>query len=91
VARQGDPRPAAALAAAVALAAIGVATLIPDMGPGADPTFGCILCGDRWLADAIVNVVLFLPLGIALSAMGLRVRRVMLVDCSSREWSRSRS
>ncbi len=58
------------------VAGILVLTLAPA---GADePTWtgGCLICGERGAADATLNVILFLPLGIAL---GLRTRRLPLV------------
>ncbi len=46
------------------------ATLTP-MDAGSDPDFiACILCGSRGNADALVNVILFAPLGLALALMG---------------------
>ncbi len=45
-------------------------TLWPsDPGAVVEPGL-CLLCGDRGLADAILNVLLFLPLGLALSRRG---------------------
>lgn len=38
----------------------------------------CFLCGDRGLADALVNVVLFAPLGVGLALAGLDIRRALL-------------
>ncbi len=46
------------------------ATLTP-MDAGSDPDFvACFLCGSRSSADALVNVILFAPLGLALALMG---------------------
>jgi hypothetical protein len=46
------------------------ATLTP-MDAGNDTDFiACILCGSRGNADALVNVILFAPLGFALTLMG---------------------
>ena len=39
----------------------------------------CIACGPFWLADAISNVVLFLPLGAALVGSGKRPARAILI------------
>ena len=52
---------AAALVWAVGLAAV---TLTPNGGPVARILSFCLLCGERGTADAILNVVLFLPLGL---------------------------
>ncbi len=50
----------------ISVAIILIATLMPvDARPTPHPAF-CIFCGSRGLADALVNVALFLPLGIAL-------------------------
>jgi hypothetical protein len=67
-----------AVVIALALVAIGMATLVPGRGPGAEPSFGCIVCGERGLADAIVNVILFVPLGAGLALLGTRVRGAVL-------------
>jgi len=59
---------------ALALGMIAAATLVP-MSPGmpgdAIP-FWCLGCGDYALADAVANVVLFVPLGWALARTGVR-------------------
>ena len=72
------PRWSSRIVVAVALAAIAVATLTPDAGPPSDPSFGCIFCGERALADVLVNLILFTPLGIGLALLGTRARRAML-------------
>jgi hypothetical protein len=47
-----------------------VATLYP-MEPTADTgSIECLICGERGLADAIVNVILFMPLGAAAGLTG---------------------
>ncbi|HVH68726.1 MAG TPA: VanZ family protein [Gemmatimonadales bacterium] len=59
---------------ALALALVAVATLIPiPHGNGGDDIpFWCLGCGDYALADAVANVVLFVPLGWAMSRTGVR-------------------
>lgn len=53
-------------------------TLVP--GHAADSrSVACVICGERGVADAILNVLLFGPLGIALSLSGWSGRRVYLV------------
>lgn len=47
------------------LGLILLATLTPGSGPMA-PTGLCLLCGERGLADAILNVALFVPLGLGM-------------------------
>lgn len=62
----------------LSLLAIGLATLTPGGAP-ADGTGGvsaCLLCGERGAADAVLNVLLFVPLGMAL---GLSPRRRWLI------------
>ena len=48
------------------------ATLIPLAPTGETPPLLCVLCGDGALADGVLNGVLFLPLGAALSITGWR-------------------
>ena len=63
-----------------ALALIAVATLMPQDGRGvARLTHWCWQCGSLWLADGASNVLLFLPLGVALAARGWRVPAVVLL------------
>lgn len=46
-------------------------TTLAPMETGSDPDFvACFLCGSRSSADALVNVILFAPLGLALALMG---------------------
>jgi hypothetical protein len=56
---------------------IAGATLFPAGAP-LDREFGCVICGDRGIADAINNVILFTPFGIALALAGARPRRAVL-------------
>lgn len=57
-----------AAAAAVALV-IGWATLHPQPELGAAALEGCLLCQPRAVADALLNVALFLPAGLVLGSM----------------------
>lgn len=56
----------------VAIAGILVVLLVLTLAPSDSGTIEfrdfCLICGNRGLADAILNVVLFLPLGLALGA-----------------------
>jgi hypothetical protein len=54
---------------------IGILLLTLAPASGDEPTWSglCLICGGRGTADAILNVILFLPLGIA---VGLRSRSV---------------
>jgi hypothetical protein len=58
----------------LALALVAVATLVPiSHGKGVDDIpFWCLGCGDYALADAVANVMLFVPLGWAMSRTGVR-------------------
>jgi len=62
-----------------AVVIVGALTLLPAHGPAftAPPT--CILCGDRGLADFILNVLLFVPLGAALVYAGMRPRSAVIL------------
>lgn len=53
--------------------AIAALTLTPGSG-GADPPFGCVVCGPDGGVDAIANVLLFVPLGAGLAWAGVRGR-----------------
>lgn len=70
-ARAFDVRPFAA-------AVIAVLTLAPG---GADVGISpwCLACGDRGLADLLLNVLLFTPLGAAVAARGSSPRRALLL------------
>ena len=74
------PEPWAILAVVLAAAFIAYATLRP--AGGAAGTF-CVRCGDSWLGDALLNVVLFVPLGLALRATGISTARTMLLSAAS--------
>ena len=56
---------------------IALAALLPG-----DPAYitpsQCIVCGPRGIADAILNVMLFMPLGAALAFGGVRSRDIVL-------------
>lgn len=54
----------------IAAALVLVATLYPMEAPVDGGNISCLLCGERGLADAIVNVILFIPLGAAAALMG---------------------
>jgi glycopeptide antibiotics resistance protein len=52
------------------IAAILAVTLIPVTGGGGGTSFACLVCGERGLADGLLNILLFVPLGVALSWRG---------------------
>ena len=53
--------------AALFVAAILIVTLAPSGGPTEPRTMACVWCGARATADVILNLVLFIPLGVALA------------------------
>ncbi len=59
-------------------------TLVPT-APSLDEAFACIFCGERAMADGLLNLILFVPLGIGLrSAVGTPARSVLagtLISC----------
>ncbi|MDH4046221.1 MAG: VanZ family protein, partial [Gemmatimonadota bacterium] len=64
---------------ALAVVAIAAATLSPNLGPRSYATIACIVCGERGWADAVVNVILFMPLGIGLALASVRARHALLI------------
>jgi hypothetical protein len=54
----------------IAAALVLVATLYPMESAGDGSNSLCLICGERGLADAIVNVILFMPLGAAAALTG---------------------
>jgi hypothetical protein len=74
---QAGPSRATILFAAAAVLAILIATLTPG-GDVVPPFTACIICGSQGIADALCNIVLFVPLGAALIAVGARPSRAML-------------
>ena len=67
---------AVAFAAAVLLLVLG-ATLLPTSDEIIEASF-CLICSSRGVADAILNVVLFAPVGIALAVL-IRPARAIVV------------
>ncbi|MGH7318994.1 MAG: VanZ family protein, partial [Candidatus Rokuibacteriota bacterium] len=57
---------------ALAMAVILIGTLWPMTPRGEPVPFFCLLCGEHGLADWILNVALFVPLGVGLVIAGLR-------------------
>ncbi|MBL0171148.1 MAG: VanZ family protein [Gemmatimonadaceae bacterium] len=63
----------------LAVAPIALATLLPARGNAFSlAAVWCLTCRPIWLADAISNVILFLPLGVVLGALGMRTSRALL-------------
>src|SRR3954469_19639810 len=65
----------------VSLAAIGLATLLPASGAASGSHF-CLVCGSFGGVDAVLNVLLFVPLGIGLALSGLPAKRALLAMCA---------
>lgn len=66
------------LALALVLLSIGIVTLTPEWSsPKPDLAITCVLCGDFGGPDLILNVVLFVPLGLVLAALGVRPLRTL--------------
>ena len=52
------------LACLAVIAAVLVAVLVPQPSEGAAVSF-CVACGERGVADALRNLLLFVPMGMA--------------------------
>src|SRR5450759_4224060 len=63
------------------LAAIGFATLLPEPAAAVGSHF-CLVCGSLGGVDAVLNVFLFVPLGIGLTLSGLPAKRALLAMCA---------
>ena len=61
------------------LAAIALLTLLPASGNNTTSGFACVFCGQLATADAILNMLLFVPLGGGLALIGLQLRTAFLV------------
>jgi len=55
--------------------AILAATLFPVAGAESERFIACVVCGERGIADVLVNIILFLPFGAALAAGGVSLPR----------------
>jgi hypothetical protein len=67
-----------ALILSVGLIAVLLATLVPGGSDETSSTFACVFCGERALADLLVNVILFTPVGIGVALAGAGLRRAVL-------------
>src|SRR6478672_4733448 len=63
------------------LLAICLATLWPQPPAPVDSHF-CVICGSFGTVDALLNVLLFVPLGIGLSLLEWSERRAVLAMCA---------
>jgi hypothetical protein len=57
--------------AVICVLVIGAATLFPTDAIGGERFLVCLICGDRGAADAILNTIMFVPLGISLALAGV--------------------
>lgn len=64
---------------ALAIAVILVLTLTPSGEEKLPPLLDCLFCGDRGVADVLLNIALFFPLGAALAFAGARLGRAAVV------------
>lgn len=74
-------RLAGAVGTAAVLAVVALLTLSPiprQAGPSALTPWWCLVCGDLGMVDVILNLLLFIPLGVTLHWLGLRPRRAAL-------------
>ena len=65
------PAPGIRIALAIVIGAILAVTLFPAMGEPTRPLRWCAGCGDRGVAHAILNIILFMPLGALLTLAGV--------------------
>jgi len=67
----------------LAVAAIAFATLRPQYGTiaGTDPF--CLICGTRGSADFWVNILLFVPLGVAVAWLGVAAKPAFLLGAAT--------
>lgn len=66
----------------LSLAAIGGLTLIPlpdQSRASALTSWHCLVCGDTGMADVLLNIALFVPLGLALGLKRVRPSRTLLI------------
>jgi hypothetical protein len=59
------------------LIAIAAATLMPESSPAVESHF-CLICGSVGAVDAILNIVLFLPLGVGLALSMVRAKNAVI-------------
>ena len=66
----------------IALAGVVLAIAVITLYPGSTPStvFGCVICGERGVADILNNIILFVPLGVALRLNGWTWKRALLAS-----------
>ncbi len=58
---------------------IAVLTLTPQYSATKTPPSLCLLCGEQSILDAVLNIILFIPLGIGLRLAGMSRRRAFAI------------
>jgi hypothetical protein len=69
-----------------ALGLIGLATLVPypeQAELSRSTPLGCLVCGELGGVDVVLNLALFVPLGIALRSRGIRAPQCVVVAFST--------
>jgi hypothetical protein len=67
--------------AIASLAAIGFETLLPDPGVAVGSHW-CLVCGSFGGVDSILNILLFVPLGVGLALRGFKGTRAVIGMCA---------
>ena len=67
---------------AAALLAILIVTLYPTENTGGDRFRWCLLCRDQDEAGFLLNILLFVPLGVGLRALGLSILRCIALGAA---------
>lgn len=65
----------------LSLLAIGFATLVPQAGIASESHL-CLVCGSLGGVSALLNILLFVPLGIGLALSGIAPRRAIIFMCA---------
>jgi hypothetical protein len=76
----GQQQAAGYLVTGLSLVAIGVATLTPSSGQSL--AHACIICGSYGTTDAVLNVILFAPLGAGLYLFGVSGLKALTIACA---------
>jgi hypothetical protein len=72
----GRAAPGTVLGLTGAVSLILLATLTPNSSPPEELSKWCVVCGERGGIDIVQNLLLFMPLGVALRLLGRRMRTV---------------
>ena len=72
-------RPSDFIAVGAAAFAVMAATLTPTVDQSSSTPLFCLICGDRGIADAVLNVILLMPLGFAIARAGAGLRLTLII------------